>query len=699
MKGELFYAVLTSRLPYANTAADYSVLVTSTRDKIRDPTNPNRPNRIFASLWRGKMTILESAGYYRIERNEMNSNHSGRLTCFALCGILVIGGIILGSCSKKNSPTGDDNNNYPGWGRMEYVGSTLWRGQNDVAVLGAYAVCAMTYGLRVLDVTNPSDIRSVSKLYIPAGECHRVTLNGSYAYLIGPTCGLQIVDLSDPSNPLKVGECQTPGEGKDIAVFGNYAYVADGTARVQVVDISNPQSPAVIGGVNIPDCASGIKVRGQFAFVAHGSAGLYILDLSNPSSPYVIGLFDTPGWTRDVELKDNYAYLADGPNVLVVDVANPSQPVLVDSLPAPEGKYIAELAIDSNFLYAFMGNLGDWPAVLVSIQTINISNPTIPVWGASVGSFVDGRSIIAGNRQLLISDHEDGLHIYSLTEPAVPIFAGRTGLRAPMQDIALKGNYAFVAAGTGGLRVIDITAPDNPVPAGVYRTPLAANAVTIAGDYAFVSDSFSLQIVGISNPLAPTYVGSFVTGPTCKRVFISGTHAFVASGEAGLHILDISTPSSPKLVSTYVSLSPVEAVVIVDTFAYIATWQFLDMVNVSDPTNPYVINRQSSVGSEMALHQHFLITNRGGIFDITNRTNPSPISFSDLAGGDIALDGDYGIGGYYQIMAHDLSALPSLGKGKGYYWNHEGVASTGLALDSGYVYSATTAGFVVLRLH
>jgi len=35
-------------------------------------------------------------------------------------------------------------------------GSTLWKGINDVKVVGSYAYCAFANGLVVLDVTDPA---------------------------------------------------------------------------------------------------------------------------------------------------------------------------------------------------------------------------------------------------------------------------------------------------------------------------------------------------------------------------------------------------------------------------------------------------------------------------------------------------------------------------------------------------------------
>jgi hypothetical protein len=42
---------------------------------------------------------------------------------------------------------------------------------------------------------------------------------------------LQVIDVSDPANPQRVGGYDTSGSARGVAVSGNYAYVADGESR------------------------------------------------------------------------------------------------------------------------------------------------------------------------------------------------------------------------------------------------------------------------------------------------------------------------------------------------------------------------------------------------------------------------------------------------------------------------------------
>jgi hypothetical protein len=39
--------------------------------------------------------------------------------------------------------------------------------------------------------------------------------------------GLQVIDISNPPSPVKVGTIDTPGSAIEVAVSGGYAYAAD----------------------------------------------------------------------------------------------------------------------------------------------------------------------------------------------------------------------------------------------------------------------------------------------------------------------------------------------------------------------------------------------------------------------------------------------------------------------------------------
>jgi hypothetical protein len=76
---------------------------------------------------------------------------------------------------------------------------------------------------------------------------------------------LQVIDVSKPANPQRVGGQDTSGQALRVAVSGNYAYVADEAAGLQVIDVSNPASPPRVGGYDTSGEAYDVAVSGTYA--------------------------------------------------------------------------------------------------------------------------------------------------------------------------------------------------------------------------------------------------------------------------------------------------------------------------------------------------------------------------------------------------------------------------------------------------
>ena len=68
---------------------------------------------------------------------------------------------------------------------------------------------------------------------------------GSYAYVAEGVNGLQIIDISDPSQPVIAGLCDTPGTARAVSVSGNYAFVTDVNSDLQIIDISDSNHPVL----------------------------------------------------------------------------------------------------------------------------------------------------------------------------------------------------------------------------------------------------------------------------------------------------------------------------------------------------------------------------------------------------------------------------------------------------------------------
>ena len=84
--------------------------------------------------------------------------------------------------------------------------------------------------------------------------------SGNYAYIADNNAGLQVIDVSDPGNCLRVG-----------------GYVAEGSEGIEVIDVSNPVNCVRVGYYDTRGSAQGVAVAAGRIYVADWDAGLLVL--------------------------------------------------------------------------------------------------------------------------------------------------------------------------------------------------------------------------------------------------------------------------------------------------------------------------------------------------------------------------------------------------------------------------------------
>jgi hypothetical protein len=202
----------------------------------------------------------------------------------------------------------------------------------------------------IFDVSDPTCPLEIGVCNTP-GAAIGITISGNYAYIAAEYGGLRIIDISAPTHPFEVGYFDSTGEAYDVEILGNYAYLAYGTGGLIILNIALPSHPMLIGYCHIPEYAYSVAISGNYAYMACGPTGLQIVDITNIQNPSIVGSFDTPGTAREVVVEGNYAYVADYwvGGLRVINVANPSAPFEVGHYDTPG--YAWDVKVDGDYAY------------------------------------------------------------------------------------------------------------------------------------------------------------------------------------------------------------------------------------------------------------------------------------------------------------------------------------------------------------
>ena len=349
------------------------------------------------------------------------------------------------------------------------------------------------------------------------------------------------------------------------------------------------QNVTLVG--HIGGTAGTLLIEGSYAYAGIGPE-LAVLNIANPAAPARIGYLVLPDLVRDVTVVDSHAYVADDEAGLwVVDISDPSAPTQLGSYDTP-GRAQAVVVVGPRA----------YVADDTSLRIMDISDPTTP---AEIG-FLDsnaesvavrGGYAYVGEVRCAGEACSGTLQVVDVSNPAAPAAVASYDMPGYTVDVGVTvvDAKAYVADGLGGLRIIDVSDPTAPAAVGAWpREPsevqtangVYATNVAVTGDYAYIADRLGgMSVVDVSDPSNPEQVGTYAMPGGAADVAIAGSFAYVA-GRQGLQIVDLSDTSAPVPAGSYQVPSWPNRVEVEGDLAYVASGRGLRIVDVSIPADP-----------------------------------------------------------------------------------------------------------------
>lgn len=287
-------------------------------------------------------------------------------------------------------------------------------------------------------VQEPTEIAQISDF-----DALGLDLRDDLLFIAAATNGLQIFDISTPSEPSFVTEVPLDAVAYEVAVSGDYAFVADWSAGLQVVEISDPNTASVVETIPTPTNALAVAADPTRVVV-----GTWNADFENPDPEHGIVVFPsagpwinpaelaTPGWAGGLALVGDLAFVADGPGGLhVISLLGPSE--------------------------------------------VSTTPTLVRAYGVAVA-----------NSRAYVADNTGGLLIFDIQDPGMPVELGNIELPGAAYgvDVDDSAGVAWVACDTGGVQRIDVSDPATPMVLDDLPTTRAW-AVHLTDSLALVADT------------------------------------------------------------------------------------------------------------------------------------------------------------------------------------------------------------------
>lgn len=247
----------------------------------------------------------------------------------------------------------------------------------------------------------------------------------------------------------------------------------------------------------------------------------------------------------DVALLDRVALVAaDNDGLLIYDLADPSAPVFLASVPVGQATSVSVTGL--------IAWVGTWSGRLVAVD---LTDPALPDWRSdlslaphAVGVDARGDTVaVASWSGTTGSDPGWGLTLVDGADPEDPDQLSNLPTPGTALDVRLGDGVAWIADGPHGLQPVDSTS---------LSAPTLGDPIDVGGDALGVDLSTDAVVVAageaglvLVDPGSHAVLGTLVAlDGEAEGVTVEGVQAWVATGTGGLAVVDLSNPADPTLL-------------------------------------------------------------------------------------------------------------------------------------------------------
>ncbi len=417
--------------------------------------------------------------------------------------------------------------------------------------------------VRIFDVGDPAWPSQLTS-FTPAVDSNSegflyLDVEADRLYVLGHD--LHIFDVSDPARPRQIGRFipwRWPGA---VVARGDRVYLAqirmavdtlENDGGMQIVDVSDPSQPVTRGRVEILHDGRQLALQGDHAYLAAGGAGLLVVDLSDPDQPQASAVEPPPFAVADAVVAEGSAiFVADGEDLLAFDASESMDSQLL-SRTRIEARWRGDPVVaGAGHLYAFADG---------RVQVLELGDPSRPQPVAEIEVGASVPQMAWQDDRLLLTTGER-LGIFDVGQPQRPRLLAWLDLPENTIDLAVEGDLAYLSDFVvepddvrQSLTLVALDDPRQPMVTGqlriprLYQTDPFATDVSVVDGLAYIGGALLVDARDARRPrlaLKLTEAGKHVE--TWRR----GDRLYVAANGIGseascLRALDIRRPEAPR---------------------------------------------------------------------------------------------------------------------------------------------------------
>ncbi len=450
--------------------------------------------------------------------------------------------------------------------------------------------------------------------------------------------GIRIVDISSPMQSVMVGSLDI--SGYKMKIYNDTLWVATNNNKVYSVNVYSVSSPFLLDSFECRYKSRDMDVKDNFIYIADADSGLTIIDMNTHS---IISSVYVGSVAKGVSINGNYLYLFtnnDTTGLIVFDISVPYNPVIISDCNVGGGVISEFIENDSLFLI----NTNDY------LKGFDISDPANIREFLSYNCDTILYDIGKVANYVYVAEYDAGVKVIDISDVNAPQEVGEYNVPySRARNIKVVGNYAYVCGESndswgqstyrsGGFCIVDISDRSKPTVAGYIG--LSAVKEEIRGKFAFLASVSYLRICDVSDKTNPQLIYSF-SDIFYYDICPDGNYLYVVGYDkdwkGALAIYDISCMDSVSLIKVWdgdsiISFSrPLRVYAERDTVYILdadGNFIILDAGNLDSikVIGTKTVNYGTDVEMEIMNNRAYLVMdNVIEVLDISDKTNPVQI--------------------------------------------------------------------------
>ncbi|MFV2015728.1 MAG: LVIVD repeat-containing protein, partial [Candidatus Heimdallarchaeota archaeon] len=386
---------------------------------------------------------------------------------------------------------------------VNYFPDIIWR-DGIIQFNKAYI---LNENLNIYDLENPSNPQLLNVFNTP-GNANDISIQGNIAFIADEVNGVLAVDITD--DPVLIGQYSFEIEESeiiDVKVLNDLAFLIDdwyyGANKFRAIDISDPDNPLQVGEMPL------ISTNYKYAFDVAANGYVYFLtiidndvlrlhtvNVQDPSNMTEVATVDFAGNDfSDLYVNGNHLYASVVTSFVIFDVSDPLNPEICGTVTPDKGVRIIDIKDDLAFVSSRLYNYWD-----SKFYIYDLSDPCDPNELSSVEIPTTSDRVVdlsIGNGLLTIIRSSRG-YVYQVSDPNNPLFLQtieKTDFYHQFLDVNSYNNYLYLTESTYGVRIFDIGDAQNIEEIAYYRNLGALGTDAFSNKFYVASRELGLEIV------------------------------------------------------------------------------------------------------------------------------------------------------------------------------------------------------------